>query len=461
MSACLAPAADSPNSVLRRVALLILGVYLVLLLGLNSAAATGGPLGWLPLWRLPGAAGGEAGAGPVSLLPLLSGAAWLIYRWRSGALRTISLGTPRLVLPLAGLWALALSSVCDLQGCETGVMLRLVALLAHLTWVYLLILNERPDMFWALVLILVLQAGMAVAQFITQGDLGLRLLGELPLDPASREISIVMRDGQRWLRGYGLTVHPNTLARTLAPGILLLPILLGPRPSRFRQFAAGGTLVLAYAGMLAALSRWGFICLFFGVGIAALPALRQFRRSRRWAASGLFLGTLGGIAIVSVLFVATYGGTIVGRVVETDTPIESRSIWERERDNQVSLDIWRENPWRGVGYGHYLETARTKDAWAEVVHSVPLLLAAELGILGALLWLALLLAPAIRRGALDRFAPYTGLWLSYWLLGLLDTKPLPLLDIRSALLTGLIAGTMALTYRPDIKDMTGRRPKRP
>lgn len=385
------------------------------------------------------------------MLPALSAASWFVYRRRSGALAPIRWGPWRIVVPLAALWALALSSVCGLQGCELAVMVRLLLLLAHLAWVYLLVINERPDLFWVLVLIIVLQASVAAAQFITQGDLGLRFTGELALDPDVREISIVMRDGRRWLRGYGLTIHPNTLVRTLVPAMLMLPLALGGRPSRIRQVVGGGAIALGFIGMLAALSRWGFICLLFGVFIAALPNLLAFirdRQLRRLVPSRPALGTLAAMILISVFFMSVYGSTLTGRVVDTDTPIESRSIWERQRDTQVSLEIFREHPWRGVGYGHYLEHALTKDAWAEVVHSVPLLLAAELGILGILLWLSLLLAPVIRRGAFDRLALYSGLWLSYWLLGLLDTKPLPLLDIRSALLSGLVAGVVALSFGP-------------
>ena len=83
---------------------------------------------------------------------------------------------------------------------------------------------------------------------------------------------------------------------------------------------------------------------------------------------------------------------------------------------------------------------------------MPLWLAAELGVAGALVWLWLLLAPVARRGALGRFAPLTALWLGFWLLGLLQPAPHPLLDLRSALLAGLVAALVARS-RPTRADL--------
>ena len=326
-----------------------------MLLGTNSTTASGGALTWFSFWQLPNTGGEWTRIGPVSLLPIISLATWALYRFRTRTLLTITWGAWRIILPLFGLWALALLSVCDENGCDLIAWLRLLALLAHLMWVYLLIVNERPDLFWVLTAIVASQASVAIAQFIWQSDVGLQFLGELALDPAELGVSIVMRDGERWLRGYGLTVHPNTLARTLLPGMLLLLIFLRNRPTRLRQIVVAGYSFWDMPGSLTTLSRWGLACMFLGLLLFALPQLRQAQRSKHLALSATVVRIGASVAAVSALFLIVYGSTVVGRVVELDTPIENRSLWERQRDTNISVELFSEHPWRGVGYGQYLE----------------------------------------------------------------------------------------------------------
>jgi O-antigen ligase len=144
------------------------------------------------------------------------------------------------------------------------------------------------------------------------------------------------------------------------------------------------------------------------------------------------------------IFVLLYGGTITGRLFGTGSAIENRSIWERQRDLSIAVRLVAAEPLSGVGFGRYLAPARELDAWAEPVHNVPLMLAAELGILGLLGWLLLLVAPIARPGAFAGRAAQTGLWVSFWCLGLLYLQPHLFTELRSMLLAGLVAGLVAL-----------------
>jgi len=138
---------------------------------------------------------------------------------------------------------------------------------------------------------------------------------------------------------------------------------------------------------------------------------------------------------------------VTGRAVALETPVESRSLWERDRDLEIALRLVADHPISGVGLGGYLPAARAYDAWAGVVHNVPLLLGAELGLAGIAIWIWLVAGPVLRRGGLGRHASETGLWLGFWLLGLLYPAPYPLYELRSALLAGLATGLLALAAK--------------
>jgi hypothetical protein len=288
---------------------------------------------------------------------------------------------------------------------------------------------------------------------VGQRELGLGFLGELPLDPAVKGVSVVMRGPERWLRGYGLTNHPNTAAGTLVTALLILP-LCARRPDDRRRVAAGLVFAFGFAGLLTTLARWAAVCLALGLTIQALPWLRAAagRRPPRRVAVGRpprhVFATAGVVALLALLFLGIYGDAVLGRAVAVDTPVENRSLWERERDTQIAWRLLAAEPWMGVGFGRYVDAARIYDAWADVVHNVPLLWGAELGVAGLLLWGWLVAAPLARRGAFSRYAPYTALWLSFWLLGLLYPAPHPLFELRSALLAGLVAGLVARSAEP-------------
>jgi len=434
--------------ILSRLAAAGFGLYLLLVLGANGQAASGGPTTWLPLASLPTSQNDWSATGVISLLPLLSAGAWLLSRVFAGTWRYISWQPDRVTLPilaLAALGTLSVAAQCR-SDCSLSSGLRLAIVVANLAWVYLYAVNERPRLFGLVVAIILIQSTVGLGQFVLQHDLGLRLLGEWPLDPAIPGVSVVMRGGERWLRAYGLTAHPNVLAGTLVPLLLVLPAL-GRQPTKARRGLQALAFTVGFAALFATLARWAALCFALGMAVNLWPWLR-LRLKGFLAEPPLGRTTWAALALTGFLMAALYGDAIVGRAAGLDTPVENRSLWERERDSQLALQLFTESPLTGVGLGQYLASATRLDAWAKVVHSVPLWLAAELGVLGGALWFLLLLSPVWRRHALDRFASQTALWLSFWLLGLLQPAPHPLIDLRSALLTGLIASLLSLSWQP-------------
>lgn len=444
MSAPIASArhAARPTSTAHAVAAGTFGLYLVLLLGGNGVARSGGPLAWWALVRLPAAGGEWQPIGIVALLPVVSIVAWLLARRGESGARPFVWGWRRVNWPLGALALLGLANV--VLGCAAGACLptalRLVLLLAHLGWILLYVINERPPVLWIIGAIILLQAVVAFGQFFGQRDLGLSFLGESALDPAVSGVSVVMRGPARWLRAYGLTTHPNVLAGTLVTLLLALPVLDrldGPRRANALLLVAG------FAALLTTLSRWAAGCLLLGLAIPVVPWLVG-----RWRgghpARPFVVTALPALVPLALVFLSLYGDAVLGRAVALETPVESRSLRERERDFGIAMRLIADNPLSGVGLDNYVPAARAHTPWPLVVHNVPLLLGAELGLAGVAVWLWLVVGPLIRWSALRPHAPETGLWLGFWLLGLLYPAPHPLYEMRSALLVGLVAALVTL-----------------
>jgi hypothetical protein len=391
-------------------------------------------------------------------------ACWLIYRWKATAVPRWQWGLPGITLPLAALGFLALLSLgwqCFQQTCNLTAILRLSLLLALFWWVYLFILNERPSLLWVVVVIIIFQSLVAIGQFLFQQDLGLQLLGEWELNPAETGTSVVMNDGRRWLRSYGLTRHPNMLSQTLVLCMLCLLALApsklalkpptidqrqkyGGRPPVVGRLLMLAVFLLALGGVFVTLSRWAWACLAVGLLIYVSPSVSRFMRERRLPPVSK---SLYGPALIIVMILgvggALYGGVVVGRFFHLNNPVESRSLWERERDVAISLTLIQQHPWTGVGFGNYLAQAVRMDWWAEPVHSVPLHFGAELGLPGIGLWLILLAAPLLpdnawRNRTVWNYPPGIAVLLVFGLFGLLQPGPNPLVEVRGALLAGFV-----------------------
>ncbi|MCB0207315.1 MAG: O-antigen ligase family protein, partial [Anaerolineae bacterium] len=289
-----------------------------------------------------------------------------------------------------------------------------------------------------------------------QADLGLTFLGELDLDPAISGVSVLMTDGQRWLRAYGLTGHPNLLAALLAPLMLYL-MSQAKRAGGWERWTLLGIVGLGAVALVATASRAAWLA--FAIGLAVwLAALWTERRqagqsdppgngallkSRRSAIAAA--AVVGGLAL---LFLAVYGQLLMTRFFDLDTSIEARSILERERDWGIALQLIRQHPLAGVGMGGYLPEARAIDQAARVVHNVPLLVTAELGFVAGLLWIWLTAAPfgaaiGLGKRGWQRLTPGLAPWVAIVTMGLFHGLPWINTGWRAAILMALILGILA------------------
>jgi O-antigen ligase len=384
-------------------------------------------------------AGRPAELGLLSLLPVAFVGGWLAMRLRDGGSRPWRWGRPGITLPLLGLTMLVIASL-DLA--PTWRTLGQIGAMGLVWLVYLFVLNERPHLAVPLALVVLVQGSVALGQFLAQRDLGLGALGEYMLDPSVSGVSVLWARGQRWLRGYGLTGHPNFLGATMA--VLLLLLLQDFRRLQGWQ-KAGLTVAISggLLGLLASFSRASWLAFGAGLVIWAIQFLwdklratsrgRSGGAERRFTVSDLPLHLVLPL-LVAVMFLLIYRDLVVSRFVALDTPVEARSLEDRSTDAALALELIAAHPWRGVGAGNYLAAVRSFEPDSRIVHNVPLLVTAELGLPGVALWLWLSIS------GLCASPVILPAWLAMLVIGLFDVGLWMSANWRSAIIFGILLG---------------------
>jgi hypothetical protein len=218
-----------------------------------------------------------------------------------------------------------------------------------------------------ILIILSLHACWGLLQFSLQRDLGLSFLGESRLAATFPGVAnFTNSSGQKIIRSYGPYAHPNIFAGTLSLGLLMALSFLSNKH-------LAPTLII-FTALLAAFSRSALLATTF---------LSFFLRSRRLFS--LFI-------LLLLLFLPLW--------FFRSTDSSDVAYPERLTGFKWSLGLLRENGlWNGVGPGHYpaalsasLNEHQISFApWqVDYVHSVPLLLLVEWGIIPTFFLLLLL-----------------------------------------------------------------------
>jgi O-antigen ligase/polysaccharide polymerase Wzy-like membrane protein len=310
--------------------------------------------------------------------------------------RRISFGPFFISLPLAGLTITAIFT--SFFAIDPSLALYHSLRLILMDAFYLFTLNEIRNLAWATVPLafqIVVQAGVGILQFSQQHSLGLQQFGEYELDPLWSGVSVVLADGLRLLRAYGLTDHPNILGGCLAFALLL-------RSARFAQARPRAKLLTAVVvplgavGLLLTFSRTAFLAMGAGVIFTALIFWRTWQREslRQFA-------LLHGLAAIFVLLAAFQNAYALGvRLNPNSTAanaLEARSLDERAALDQAANRIFADRALTGVGLGVTPQAVRAYypifDFYYQPAHITLLDAAVETGIFGGLFYFVLMIAP--------------------------------------------------------------------
>jgi O-antigen ligase len=311
--------------------------------------------------------------------------------------RPVRFGPAFVWIPLSGLTVAGLLSV--IFSVDPVLSLYHAIRFVMLYLLYLYVVNEQLSLLHIGLVVGVqgaIQSVVAIGQSVTQKSLGLQALGEYALDPAWFGVSIVSDGTTRFLRAYGLTDHPNILGGCLAFGLLAVLAVYqhGDRKTRWIAAVMFVTMIL---GLWSTFSRAAWLA--FAAGSGLMVGLEARARRPKLVTSTAILGA---VSIVLLMPFALSQRTYLGarlNVGESFSGIraEAQSMDERAFLNRTANTIFSRHPLTGVGLS--ASPVALKMEFPEFPtnyqppHFTLLAAAVETGLLGALFYFLLMVAP--------------------------------------------------------------------
>ena len=229
------------------------------------------------------------------------------------------------------------------------------------------------------VLGLMVHATVGFAQVVIQNHVGLSALGELTIPPDD-PLKSVPAGTSLFLRAYGLSPHPNVLAGHLAVGLILCRGLVAGRRPVGRALMAV-TWAALFASLLLTFSRSGLLGAVLGMTMAAIWFRCAGVLGRRPIA-GLGYKLAVTAAVMIAVFAYAFGRYLAERIPSMDALRGSdvRFVLTNE-----AVKLITNHPLAGVGAGNFSVATRAATSGQtahDAVHNIPLLIEAELGVVG-------------------------------------------------------------------------------
>lgn len=247
----------------------------------------------------------------------------------------------------------------------------------------------NPEKIFAIVSIgAIIQSVIAFFQFKTQESLGLYFLGEPILNQESGGISKITIEGAKIIRAYGTFLHPNILAAFLMTGIASLIYFYFREKKFWRKTSKIAGIYIITLGLLLTFSRQAWLASFFTIII--FSALFIYKKK-----------TAGIKKIIPVFLIFIFAMMPVKKFLRERVSLSAKedAVTERLAYNEMGMDLIKENP-KGVGAGtqvfyaqknQYYKKFGMDKVWLwQPIHNIYLLIAAEIGIIGLIMFLWLI-----------------------------------------------------------------------
>lgn len=225
-----------------------------------------------------------------------------------------------------------------------------------------------------------LQTVIVLLQAVEQGPIGLAALGER---------SVFHQFGSS-IGAQGTLIHPYPLAGFAMITIVATITYLADRPGDAPRWTYLSAIAVAAVPLGLTYSRMSVI------GLAAIAAFALWGASRNRT---LYLPILTAVALGALLPALIWNGGWIERASDSvgsdiDAITSNRLLLTRQ-----AIDIAADNPWVGVGpglYTNHLEQVAPDLDHYDAVHTVPLVVAAENGMVAGVVVLAMLVVIGLR-----------------------------------------------------------------
>ena len=256
--------------------------------------------------------------------------------------------------------------------------------------------DERRIVFGLLLVGAVLESLLGMWQFLSQSAFGSTLLGMSTYDSWQAGVSVLKNESGRWLRAYGTFPHPNIL------GTYLGSILSGTvgyvvlRKKDRMTVWLPGMIPIMLAGLIVSFSRTAWAGLVLGLAVLAFGVLwRGGLGQKRRLAKVLMTLTVSGGVFTGILHETVFPRFESG-VIGEEGSVADRTVLFHQAEGIISGQ-----PFGGVGAGNYtlavMHLHPEIPVWdVQPVHNVFVLVFAELGMVGGLVFIALVLSVFIR-----------------------------------------------------------------
>lgn len=249
------------------------------------------------------------------------------------------------------------------------------------------------------------QSIITVAQYLKQGSIGLWLLGESPLSVDTTGVAVFIADGEKYLRAYGTTPHPNILAAWLFMAIFafyfwylylcgwgkedkkpdlvfkydrdkIRSLVLEIIPLIFYTFLLFG-FFFTFSRVIIGLWVLSILILF-----AAALLKREFRQNEILKIRILNIFAVS--VVVAAVFSLIYWPQVSSRI---HISAQEEAVTQRVFYNKIAESTAVSNPLLGIGIGQFVPNfmSKFKNLPSNVfqpVHNLYLLIASETGFLG-------------------------------------------------------------------------------
>jgi len=240
------------------------------------------------------------------------------------------------------------------------------------------------------------QSIIAVSQFVKNGSLGIKFLGESVIGSNIAGVAKISLFGVKHIRAYGTFPHPNVLAGFLVlPIFIVIDILINSKIARAKNsdivshetnlLSNSETLYFLFLlililGFILTFSRSAYLGLIIGFFIYFLKYLNVRKLYTKHKFSLAIL-----LSICITLAITTWE-------TKPNSLFSLQSYEERSLYNHVSREIISNHPFQGVGIGQFVFEEymlhETFQGWQyQPVHNLYLLITSEIGIIGIILFL--------------------------------------------------------------------------